>query len=65
MKLLRVESEHGWTLLRTDLILFACQEGHGTRLFYGGERLVIQMPFEDYLQYWEKQGIVKEFLNAH
>ena len=65
MKLLRVASEHGMTLLRTDLILFACEQDHGTRLYFEGQQLWIQMPFEDYLRYWEKQGIVKEFLDAH
>ena len=65
VKFLRVASEHGWALLRTDLILFACEQDHGTRLYFEGQQLWIQMPFEDYLRYWEKQGIVKEFLDAN
>lgn len=65
VKFLRVASEHGLALLRTDLILFACEQDHGTRLYFEGQQLWIAMPFEDYLRYWEKQGIVKEFLDAH
>ena len=62
MKLLRVATEHGLALLRTDLILFAHEQGNDTCLYYDGYRLLIHMPFADYLLYWEKQGLVKDFL---
>ena len=63
MKLLRVMSEHGPTLLRMDLVLFAHEEVHpahgaGTLVHYEGTQCWIAMPFEDCLRYWEKHSIV-------
>ena len=60
MKLLRVATEHGLGLLSTDLILFAHEQGNDTLIYYEGYRLVIRMPFADYLRYWEEQSIVKD-----